>query len=448
MYQYPYGNAQQLNLDWILNKLKELESGAGGGGVNLEAVSNALIALTYAEQNYNLSDIVFHDGKLYSANQNITAEPWNAAHWNEVLLANPVSNLVRYVSALNNTQVFNNSNVPGTHTSDALNNLASDISDLNDAVNPSKIVLISDSYGEDATAGGKSWETVVQETLTNKTTVKYTRGSGAFGYQDHTNVRYFPKYINDNVVADNAVVMVLMLCGANDGNLVADGNTTQAYIQNGIAEAKTALLAKFPNASKIAIGFCGNTSTQAKKRSYHIARMAYESGCTDNGLIFAYNFHHVLSNPSLINTSDYVHPTLAGSKLLGEAAIDYILGGSIDPFDYYALPVISTTLTPTYPEDGSITNNTCVKIGNTVSISARQTSLAKTGSYFIPFTIPEGFRPMANILCPMILQLDSGNSFKIANARVLTNGNIDVQPLTNLTINEWVFSISYATSEI
>ncbi|MBQ1315223.1 MAG: hypothetical protein IIY57_03440, partial [Erysipelotrichaceae bacterium] len=135
MYQYPYGNAQQLNLDWILNKLKELESGAGGGGTNLEEVSNALIALTYAEQNYNLSDIVFYDGKLYSANQNITAESWNPDHWNEVLLANPVSNLVRYVSALNNTQVFNSSNVAGTHTSDALNNLASDISDLNGAIN-------------------------------------------------------------------------------------------------------------------------------------------------------------------------------------------------------------------------------------------------------------------------------------------------------------------------
>ena len=126
MYQYPYGNAQQLNLDWILNKLKELEIGSGA---TLEEVSNALIALNYAEQNYNLSDIVFHNGKLYSANQNITAEPWNTDHWNEVLLANPVSNLVRYVSALNNSQVYNSSNVAGTHTSDALNNLASDISD-------------------------------------------------------------------------------------------------------------------------------------------------------------------------------------------------------------------------------------------------------------------------------------------------------------------------------
>ena len=127
MYQYPYGNAQQLNLDWILNKLKELELGSGA---TLEEVSNALIALNYAEQNYNLSDIVFHNGKLYSANQNITAEPWNPEHWNEVLLANPVSNLVRYVSALNNSQVYNSSNVAGTHTSDALNNLSSAISEV------------------------------------------------------------------------------------------------------------------------------------------------------------------------------------------------------------------------------------------------------------------------------------------------------------------------------
>lgn len=171
MYQYPYGNAQQLNLDWILSKLQEVEEGSGA---TLEEVSNALIALTYAEQNYNLSDIVFHNGKLYSANQNITAESWNPNHWNEVLLANPVSNLVRYVSALNNSQVYNTSNVAGTHTSDALNA-------LNGALNT---FLVADTTWEQGSISGTGAETVSTTRIRTKNYIPVTKAESVSGVVD------------------------------------------------------------------------------------------------------------------------------------------------------------------------------------------------------------------------------------------------------------------------
>lgn len=119
---YPWGNTQQLNLDWILQKIKELEA---EGGAALDEVANALIAASYSHQAYDRSDIVFRDGKLYRANQAIPApgEAWTPAHWDEILLGDTVSNLVQYVAALSNDQIANNSNVSGAHTSDALNNL-------------------------------------------------------------------------------------------------------------------------------------------------------------------------------------------------------------------------------------------------------------------------------------------------------------------------------------
>lgn len=122
---YPWGNTQQLNLDWILQKIKELE--AGSGGADLDEVANALISASYAVQAYDRSDIVFRDGKLYRANQAIPApgEVWTPAHWDEILLGDTVSNLVQYVAALSNDQIANSSNVSGTHTSDALNTLKS-----------------------------------------------------------------------------------------------------------------------------------------------------------------------------------------------------------------------------------------------------------------------------------------------------------------------------------
>lgn len=134
MYKYPYGDSQQLNLDWILSKLKELEDAAGHQITeDLEVISNALISATFSSSKaYNRSDIVYHDGKLYRANVNIPApgESWNPAHWDEIMLGDTVANVVRYISSLNNTQVFNSSNVPGTHTSDALNNLKADIAEV------------------------------------------------------------------------------------------------------------------------------------------------------------------------------------------------------------------------------------------------------------------------------------------------------------------------------
>lgn len=144
---YPWGNTQQLNLDWILQKIKELE--AGSGGADLDEVAEALIAASYSAQAYDRSDIVFHDGKLYRANHAIPApgEAWTPAHWDEILLGDTVSNLVQYVAALSNDQIANSSNVSGTHTSDALDTLKNAIDN---------IPLDSDNISNESQATGDS----------------------------------------------------------------------------------------------------------------------------------------------------------------------------------------------------------------------------------------------------------------------------------------------------
>ena len=131
MYQYPYGDSQQLNLDWIINKLIELEqSFVAGESAELEEFANALISLTYIPtQAYNNSDIVFHDGHLYRCNTTIPApgEVWDPSHWDQIMLGNTVANLVRAVAGMNSDHVFNESNVPGTHVTEALNALVEDV---------------------------------------------------------------------------------------------------------------------------------------------------------------------------------------------------------------------------------------------------------------------------------------------------------------------------------
>lgn len=136
MYQYPYGNAQQLNLDWILSKLQELESGSGGGA-DLEEVANALVSASFdATIPYRKYDYAFYDGKLYRAlNDNIGV--FNPADWMEVTLGADIPVLTRLVNAdsalittlqnqlqnLGSDEVANESTVTGNTVSDALGTL-------------------------------------------------------------------------------------------------------------------------------------------------------------------------------------------------------------------------------------------------------------------------------------------------------------------------------------
>lgn len=126
---YPWGNTQQLNLDWILKKIKELETG-GGAGADLEEVANALITLTHrSTTQYQRWDYCFYNGKLYRALVNTTGA-FAPGDWREVVLGDDVSVLTRLINALNTDNIDNASNVSGNTTSDALNNLLTALSDL------------------------------------------------------------------------------------------------------------------------------------------------------------------------------------------------------------------------------------------------------------------------------------------------------------------------------
>lgn len=100
MYKYPYGDSQQLNLDWILAKLKELEASGGSGGADLEEVSNALISLTYNTSTaYRRYDYAFLNGKLYRCLSD-TSGVFDPPAWQEALIGDDLSVLTRWINAI------------------------------------------------------------------------------------------------------------------------------------------------------------------------------------------------------------------------------------------------------------------------------------------------------------------------------------------------------------
>lgn len=107
MYQYPYGNAQQLNLDWILNKLQEIKINATPE--LLTEVANALIAHSFDSSiPYGISDFVFNpnDQKLYickTISYPAGGSEWNSAYWDECLVGDiltPVRNMAYHHATL------------------------------------------------------------------------------------------------------------------------------------------------------------------------------------------------------------------------------------------------------------------------------------------------------------------------------------------------------------
>ncbi len=173
MYKYPYGDSQQLNLDWILAKLKELE--AAGLGLDLEEIANVFIALTYSSgTQYRRYDYCYYQGKLYRAlNDNIGA--FNASDWMEVRLGDDIPVLTRLINAIDAAAVvdvkfdtsgtngklqqkYNNNyhdvvevdytpvqNSKRPLSSDAGYNLNDAISVINDCLEGKKIALLGDS---------------------------------------------------------------------------------------------------------------------------------------------------------------------------------------------------------------------------------------------------------------------------------------------------------------
>lgn len=97
MYKYPYGDSQQLNLDWIIAKIKDMEAAEAS---DLETISKALISLPYnTTTSYRRYDYAFLNGKLYRCLTD-TSGVFNPTAWQEALIGDDLAVLTRWINAI------------------------------------------------------------------------------------------------------------------------------------------------------------------------------------------------------------------------------------------------------------------------------------------------------------------------------------------------------------
>ena len=84
MYNYPYGDSQQLNLDWMIRVFRTFQ----------KQIEDAIAPQYDANTTYDYYAIVWYNHVLY-ANPDLLPAPeeWNPDHWQQIsiyeILANP-----------------------------------------------------------------------------------------------------------------------------------------------------------------------------------------------------------------------------------------------------------------------------------------------------------------------------------------------------------------------
>ena len=136
---YPFSETQQLNLDWILAELKTLKDLAPTPPPTelIDEIGQALIAGAYdADTSYQKNDYIVQDGKVYRANA-ATTGTFDPTKWNEVMLGNDLAIITRWADATNTylnslaaSNIANDSSVTGTTVKDALNTLKNEVSEM------------------------------------------------------------------------------------------------------------------------------------------------------------------------------------------------------------------------------------------------------------------------------------------------------------------------------
>lgn len=94
---------------------------------------------------------------------------------------------------------------------------------------------------------------------------------------------------------------------------------TATEITNGIADCKTIIASKFPNAT-MCVGFIGNTTNANLATNITNTRDRWQSGTSSAGAVWLNNLN-VLTNSSLFS-SDGIHPNSAGQSAITSAVID------------------------------------------------------------------------------------------------------------------------------
>lgn len=210
-------------------------------------------------------------------------------------------------------------------SSGAIINLQNQIDAANDRIDTileDKIICIGDSYAVDATAGGTSWATRLKTNYGDRMTILREGGTGFTSdripsFSDNWLSMLTAHATGMTQAERDSVKQIVIVGGANDGNVLYDNYGTVSDLLNAITNFHAYAIATFPNAV-IKLAFVGWHRQALRTPSYIQAIEAYTRINRLPRATYFASGEPIMHCNSFINTSDLVHPTLDASDKLAE----------------------------------------------------------------------------------------------------------------------------------
>ena len=341
--EYPYTNLHEINLDWIVSQITNLNKTMQDfivtnkikfanpiewdsnnlydeSTIVLAPDGNSYISLKAVPKgiNYNNTEywekIADFNAQLETLNNNVNTLNSNVNTLNSDVnaLNSDVNTLNSNVNTLSNTVDTLNNNV------DALNNTVDTLSEEVTNIKTIKYIFIGDSYGDGLTPNGnvEGWCALVPKYM-NLNINDYI--SNAIGGSGFTAGKTFLELLRECVTRiDVNEVKEIVVCGGYN-----DNDSSLQTIENAIKEFCDYSLSTFRNA-KIKIGCIGMSTNSTIRDKLNTVKYAYQK-CSLYGASYLSNVEYILHDFSLMS-SDTIHPTSNGYKVLSEKIVNAIIG--------------------------------------------------------------------------------------------------------------------------
>lgn len=337
--KFPYTDFHELNLDWVLKMLKELDHEWD----EFKVLNTITLAGTWdITKNYPKYAIVEDSGNGYLSIKPVPAgiSINNLDYWI------PVGTYSAAISSLNTRMTNAEGDITtlqgtvSTNTTD-INTLKGYIPKINAShVTDGTIICIGDSYLEGYSPDGNTtpWGTLIRQFLgKSANTVKnYADGGCGFVAQGNNSKRFddlIQDAISDSSFNNNDVSLVIIGGGWNDARVDASVGQIVPYATN----CSTLIKNNFPYAHTV-VAFIGTSQSPETRVTYdklYKAIMNYGYVAESLGMPYIYNIGIGLKASGNMFSSDGLHPNQEGQNNIARSLINYLGNGNTTNFKQF-----------------------------------------------------------------------------------------------------------------